>query len=76
MFVRHRHDLAILGGVAQAFDLVGISNAVGAPLLRSLQGRESGMRASRAFDRATATNHIANAASPPALAKNARTGHP
>jgi len=39
--------------VAQAFDFAGISNAVGAPLLRSLQGRESGMHASRAFDRAT-----------------------
>ena len=39
--------------VARAFDLVGIGNAVGAPLLRSLQGRESGMHASRAFDSAT-----------------------
>jgi hypothetical protein len=31
--------------VAQAFDLAGIANKVGAPLLRSLQGRESGMPA-------------------------------
>ena len=39
------------GRVAQAFDFAGMSNAVGAPLLRSLQGRESGMH--RGFDRAT-----------------------
>jgi hypothetical protein len=34
------------------------------------------MRASRAFDSATTTNHVARAASPPTLAKNARMGHP
>ncbi len=34
-------DVYVERRVAQAFDLVGISNAVGAPLLRSLQGRES-----------------------------------
>ncbi len=62
--------------MAQPFDLVGISNAVGAPLLRSLQGRDWGMHASRAFDRSTTTNHIAHAALPPTLAKNARMGHP
>jgi hypothetical protein len=35
--------------VAQAFDLTGVSNTAGAPLLRSLQGRESGMHASSGF---------------------------
>src|SRR5271166_4910669 len=64
------------GRVAQAFDLADISSAVGAPLLRSLQGRESGMHASSGFDHAATANQIAQAASPPTLAKNARMGHP
>jgi hypothetical protein len=62
--------------VAQAFDLAGISNTAGAPLLRSLQGRESGMHASSGFAHAATTNQIARAASQPTLAKNARMGHP
>ena len=62
--------------MAQAVDLVGISSAVGAPLLRLLQGRESGMHAPSGFGDAVRANHMAHAASPPTLAKNARMGHP
>ena len=69
--------------MARALDLAGIGDAAGAPLLRSLQGREWGMHASSGFDHAATTNQIAQAASPPtpsassgqALAKNTSMGH-
>src|SRR5438270_3971792 len=67
--------------VAQAFDLAGITNTMGAPFLRAVcEGRESRTHTqsgSRGRDKKmvlTASRLLT--ASRPALAKNARTGHP
>jgi hypothetical protein len=65
--------------VAQTFYLVGITNTVGAPSFAPfVKGgsrdclRESGLT----MPRASITNQVAQAASPPTLAKSARMGHP
>jgi hypothetical protein len=60
--------------VTQAFDLAGITNTVGCPVLRVLgEGRVPRPQTQRVLCR---TDKVASSASIPALAKNARTGHP
>lgn len=49
-------ELGEAGRVAQAFDLAGITNTVGCPVLRVLgQGRESEMPVPSGFDHVSAT---------------------
>jgi len=60
--------------VAQAFDLAGITNTVGAPSFAFLAkgGHQERIRNGVCAER----TKVASAASLPALAKSARTGHP
>src|SRR5216683_7340695 len=63
--------------VAQAFDLAGITNTVGAQFVRVFcEGRESEMPAPVRLITCPQQNQMAHAASPPTLTKNARMGHP
>ena len=60
--------------VAQALDLAGTSNTVGAPFFAFFA---KGGNHERIDNRVCAERtKVVSAASPPALAKNARTGHP
>ena len=66
------------GRVAQAFDLAGITNTVGAPFLRVFcEGRESKMPGRQvSLIACPQQNQIAHAASPPTLANKRKDGAP
>jgi len=65
------------GAGGPAFELAGISNTVGCPVL-AFFAKGGSRECPRNFvdPCRVATNQIAHAASPPTLAKNARMGHP